>query len=566
MPLTPLPNQHKHVCIFKPVLFSCALPPLGRRERFLLRSNLYRSDNKKVFASLTFQHYKVVVRPDNVIKWLRLESCGSKGASKFNGQLLMVKDTEANSPPLPRALRLHDLVLFNLVAVLGLRHLAVAAEYGPSALIIWLIAAIFFFVPQGLAVIELSSRFPHEGGIYFWTKRALGEGHGFLCGWCYWINNIFYYPTLLISTAVIATYVVGKGDSSLSHNWSYLLPATLVSLWLAVLLNIVGVGTGRWLQNAGGIGTYVPGVMLILLGLYAVLTRPAANALTAASLRPDLTNLPALNLLATIAFAFAGLELSATMGDEVKNPQRMLPRSTYIAAPLIALAYIAGTGAVIWLVPNPNLNIVSGFLQAITIGSNILSGALWWVAPLAAALYTIGNLGGVGAWLTGPARVAFVIGLDRYFPPAFGRVHKRWRTPYVAILVQAVLATLFILLSVLGKDRKVEQVYLVLLDTQVLIYFIPYVYLFVSFFIHRRHSEPAANVVLAPGGKLGASAIGSSGLLVTLFAMVVAMVPPPGTENPWLFRVKVIGGAFGFVLLGGVIYWRAKWSKPTNAR
>jgi amino acid transporter len=472
-----------------------------------------------------------------------------------------MKETELNSPRLPRTLRLYDLVLFNLVAVLGLRHLAVAAKYGPSSLVIWLTAAIFFFVPQGLAVIELSSRFPQEGGIYAWTKRAAGEGHGFLCGWCYWINNVLYYPNLLISTAVIATYVVGKGDSSLNDNWLYLLTATLTALWLAVLLNIVGVGTGRWLQNAGGIGTYVPGVMLILLGAYAALTRPAASAITAQSLKPDLANLPSLNLLATIAFAFAGLELSATMGDEVENPRRTLPRSAYAAAPLIALAYIAGTGSVIWLVPNSDLNIVSGFLQAITIGSNNLSGALWWAAPLAAALYTVGNIGGVGAWLTGPARVAFVIGLDHYFPPVFGRVHKRWRTPYVAILVQAVLATLFLLFSVLGRGSTVEHVYLVLLDTQVLIYFIPYIYLFVSFLIHHRRAEPAAEVILAPGGKLGALAVGLSGLTVTLFAMVVATIPPPGTEAPWIFRVKVIGGASGFVLLGGVIYWRAKWSR-----
>jgi amino acid transporter len=467
------------------------------------------------------------------------------------------------SPPLPRTLKVRDLVLFNLVAVLGLRHVAVAAKYGPSSLVIWLIAAIFFFIPQGLAVIELSSRFPQEGGIYFWTKRTLGEGHGFLCGWCYWINNVLYYPNLLISTTVIATYVVGKGESSLNDNWTFVLTATLVCLWLVVILNVVGAGTGKWLQNAGGIGTYVPGVTLILVGIYAALTLPAASPITAASLKPDFTNFSALNLLATIAFAFAGLELSATMGDEIHNPRRNLPRATYIAAPLIALAYIGGTGAVLYLVPSSKINIVSGFLQAITSGSNHLSSRLWWTAPLAAALYTIGNIGGVGAWLTGPARVAFVIGLDRYFPPAFGRVHPHWHTPYVAILVQAVLATVFLLLSVLGKGSTVEHVYLVLLDTQLLIYFIPYIYLFICFLIHRQRAETTAEVMLAPGGRLGAFALSLSGLAITLFAMIVATIPPPEAD-PWAFRAKVLGGAAGFVLFGVAIYWRAKWSHQSG--
>ncbi|MCG3160196.1 MAG: putative glutamate/gamma-aminobutyrate antiporter [Acidobacteria bacterium] len=463
-----------------------------------------------------------------------------------------------SSPQLVRALKLRDLVLFNLVAVLGLRHLGTTAKFGPGSLLMWLIAAIFFFIPQGLAVIELSSRFPKEGGIYFWTKRALGEGHGFLCGWCYWISNVLYYPNLLISAAVIATFIFGEGGSGLSDRWAYVLPVTLGALWLAVAINIVGLGAGKWLQNAGGVGSYVPGFILILLGVYGAMTRPAANVLNATTLTPDLSNLPALNLLASIAFAFAGLELASTMGDEVENPRRNLPRAIFISAPLIAIVYIIGTAAVLWWLPNKDVNVVSGFLQAIKAGADNLSPALRWIPTLCAALYTLGNIGGVGAWLIGPARVAFVIGLDRYFPKAFGAVHPRWHTPYVAILVQATLATVFLLLSVLGRGTSVEEVYLILLDTQILIYFIPYLYLFIVFLIHRRRGESATDVVMAPGGKIGGWFVGLSGIIITLFAMIVATIPPPDNTNPMIFRLKVIGGALGFILIGGVIYWTAK--------
>ena len=466
-------------------------------------------------------------------------------------------DAPDSTTTLNRALGLRDLVLFNLVAVVGLRWLATAAKSGPSALALWVLAAVFFFVPQGLVVTELSSRFPQEGGIYQWTKRALGEKHGYVCGWCYWINNVLYYPNLLISTAVIATYVVGKGDSALSSDWTYVLTATLVCLWLAVVMNIVGVGTGKWLQNAGGIGTYIPGLILIALGAVAIaMHRAPANPITPQNIVPDMSDLGELNLWASIAFAFAGLELSSAMGGEVRNPRRTLPRAILIAAPLIALVYILGTGALLWLVPTGDINIVSGFLQATDAGARQLSPALWWLAPLAAAAYTIGNIGGVGAWLTGPARVAFAIGLDKYFPPAFGRVHPKWKTPYVAILVQASLATIFLLISVLGKGTTVEKAYLILLDTQLLIYFIPYCYLFISFLLHRRTEAPP-ETVRVPGGKAGAWAVGLSGLLVTLFAMFVAMVPPSGDEQPLLFELKVVGGALAFVGIGGVVYWRA---------
>ncbi|HJQ21486.1 MAG TPA: APC family permease [Gemmatimonadaceae bacterium] len=447
---------------------------------------------------------------------------------------------------LRRVLTVRDVVLFNLVAVIGLRWLATSAKAGPAALVLWLLAALLFFVPQGLAVSDLSRRYPEEGGIYAWTKRALGEGHGFLCGWCYWICNVLYYPNLLISTAVIATYVVGKGDTALSSSWPYVLTVTLGALWFAVWLNIVGLSRGKWLQNIGGIGSYIPGVLLVLFALLAILKgQPTANAFHARAFVPDLTDLSSLNLWASIAFAFAGLELAASMGGEVENAERTLPRAIYISAPLIAIIYILGTASILWLVPVQDLNIVSGFLQGVARGARETLPWLAWLTPVAALAYTIGNVGGVGAWLSGPARVAFVIGLDRYFPPAFGRVHPKWGTPYVAILAQAVLATLALLMSVLGRGTTVETVYLILLDTQLLVYFIPFIYLFV------------AQIVLRDRRDVRSTLVGACGTLVTVFAMVIATIPPSGDAHRTLFFVKVVGGAALFIAIGGGLYWRA---------
>lgn len=451
---------------------------------------------------------------------------------------------------LRRVLTVRDLVLFNLVAIIGLRWLATAAKAGPSSLVLWVLAVLFFFIPQGMTVAELSRRYPREGGVYAWTKDALGEGHGFVCGWCYWICNVLYYPMLLMSMAVIATYAFGQGESGLADTWSYVLLVTLGALWLAVLLNIVGLSVGRWLQNAGGIATYVPGILIVALGAWAVAQgAPSANTLSAQSFIPDLTDLGSINLWASIAFAFAGLELSASMGAEIAEPRRALPRAILISAPLIGGVYILGTAALLWLVPAGELNIVSGLLQGIASGAEHVSPLLAWLVPLAAACYAIGNLGGVGAWLTGPARVAFVIGLDRYFPPAFGRVHPRWGTPHVAILVQATLATVFLLLSVLGRGTRVETVYLILLDTQLLIYFVPFVYLFTSLIVLQRRDVGS--------GMMRASLIGGSGIAVTVFAMVIATIPPSGTEQPGLFFAKVVGGAAAFIALGSVLYFRA---------
>ncbi|HEY7894479.1 MAG TPA: APC family permease [Gemmatimonadaceae bacterium] len=477
---------------------------------------------------------------------------------------------DSSHPRPPRVLGLRDVVLFNMVAVIGLRWLATAAKAGPGTLALWILAAAFFFIPQGLAVLALSARFPSEGGIYTWTRETLGENHGFLCGWCYWINNVLYYPNLLISTAVIATWVVGKGESGLADNRTYVITVTLIALWTAVGVNIVGAGRGKWLQNIGALGTYIPATLLVIVGVYAALTSPPANPLTRASLTPHLGNLASLNLWASIAFAFSGIELSSAMGDEVRDPARTMPRAVLIAAPLIAAAYLLGSAAMLWLVPSAQVNLTAGFIQGISVGAARIGTGLAWVGAVAAAFYTIGNIGGVGAWLVGPARVAFVIGLDRYFPRAFGKLHPKYGTPYVAILVPAVLASILLVISLLGKGTTVERAYLILLDTQILLYFIPYLYLFATFILQfgagRRLA--AAPVVAervgnrVPGGRPVALVAGACGFLMTAFAMILAGIPPEGGEQAALFLIKVLGGAGAFILLGGVMYWRGRRSAP----
>jgi glutamate:GABA antiporter len=458
------------------------------------------------------------------------------------------------APRLPRALNLRDLVLFNLAAVVNLTWMGTAAKAGVSGLTLWLLASLLFFIPQGLAVVALSGAHPEEGGIYAWTKREFGEGHGFFCGWGYIFSNVVFLPGLILTLAASAPYAVGMGASGLNENWLYVLTFTMAALWLATLVNVVGLGTGKWLQNAGGAGLYCAGAILIFLGLYAVFTQPPANEFTAASFVPRVDHFSSLNFWATIAFAYAGLELSSTMGDEIKDARRNLPRSVYLAAPLAALVYILGTGAILWLLPVGDIDATSAPFRAASTGAARLGDSFLWIGYGAAALGAVGLLGKLGAWMAGPARMAFVIGIDRYFPASFGRVHARFRTPYVALLAQATLATLFTLFGVLGKGTTLETAFLVLIDMSILLYFIPFVYLFLCFIRHVRRAEGGANV---PLGKPASIILGGCGLLTTLFAMGAAMIPPPGTEQPWLFELKVVGGTGLLLLTGGFIYLRA---------
>src|SRR5690242_18905595 len=143
-----------------------------------------------------------------------------------------------------------DVLLFNIVTVLGPRWIAAAGHNGTSSVSLWILAALLFFVPMAMVINELSSRFPHEGGLYVWSKEAFGDFHGFVAGWTYWIYTIFYFPGLLLASAAMSAYVVGFHGVALAQSTSFLLAGSVILLAVAVVMNIVGLNVGKWLQNA----------------------------------------------------------------------------------------------------------------------------------------------------------------------------------------------------------------------------------------------------------------------------------------------------------------------------
>ena len=258
-----------------------------------------------------------------------------------------------------------DVLLFNIATVLGPRWIAAAAHSGPSSISLWIIAAVFFFVPSALVINELSSRFPCEGGLYIWAKEAFGDFHGFIAGWTYWIYTVFYFPGLLLASAAMSAYIIGEGGATLEHNRQFLLLVSLAYLIVAVVLNIIGLNIGKWLQNAGGVSTYAPLLMLVALGGFLWMGHGSVTHLTWANILP-VWNWDTVNFWSQIAFAFTGLELVSAMSQEVRDPQRTLPRAVFAAGALIAAMYVVGTMAVMALVSPAEVSTTSGVFHAIT--------------------------------------------------------------------------------------------------------------------------------------------------------------------------------------------------------
>ncbi|MBI3264978.1 MAG: APC family permease [Acidobacteria bacterium] len=444
----------------------------------------------------------------------------------------------------PRTLGLADLVLLKIVAIVNINNVPPVAVYGWASLALWVLAFVTFFVPEAIAVLAFSRRYPGEGGIYLWTRQQFGDAHGFLSGWCYWTNNLFYVPVLLVYMAGIFAFAAGTKSADLINQRVFV--AGMALGWLAIIAsaNIRGLAVGKWIQNAGGIsaalsiGLVLAAAMAALIG--GVAARPPAVAGAGREMATS---------FAVMCNAFVGIELASTMGDEIHDPERNLPPAVYISGVISLLSYVLVTGAVLILVPIGQLGAIQGVMQAVSAGAS-QAGVAWIVAPLALVMgLAIG--GTASAWFAGSSRIPFVAGLNRALPPALGRVHPRWHSPHVALTTCAVLAAIFTCWSMVGSE--VAEAYQVLLKSAVIIQLIPFLYLFLGL------------MNLEGTGATGRVS-GAAGLVATAFGIVAAFFPTSDVRSVAVFETKIALGVLGPTAIGWLLYLRSRRSDKSLGR
>ena len=471
--------------------------------------------------------------------------------------IIAPRESQSTREPQPRrVLGLRDLVLFYIVVTLSLRWLPLAAAAGPSTILIWLLGVAVVFLPLALCVMELSSRYPQEGGMYVWSKRAFGDSAGFLTGWIYWTSNLPYFPVLLYFAASNALYVGGDRWHGLQSSPSFFIGFSIVGLSLALVLNLVGLNLGKWLNNLGAIGTWIPVALLFALAFLLWAKFGPATSFSIQSFKPTLT-VANCGIWATMLSAFAGAEAASFMGSEIKHPRRDIPRSLVIAGFLVVAGYVLGTIAILVVVPREQLNSLEGLMLAIS-----SSGArVGWrgLGPAVALLICVANLGAVGAYLAAVARIPFVAGIDRYLPEAFARVHPRWGTPYVALLAQALFS---VLIAVMGQaGSTIRGAYQVLVSTTVIATFLPYLFMFAALIrLQREPIEPG--VVRILGGERSAVAVGATGFIATVLVIMGSVIPDASEPNKVLAVVKVVLLSALLVGVGAGLYWVGKRRMP----
>ncbi len=356
-----------------------------------------------------------------------------------------------SSPTLKRALTFRDLALFYIVSGLSVRWVATAAAAGASTLTVWLFALVGFFIPLAASVLELSSRYPAEGGLYVWTREAYGDFSGFIAAWTYMMSNLPYFPAVLYFGAGSVLFAFGARGQHLSASSSYYLAFALAWLAFITLMNIIGVDAGKWLNNVCTLGAVLPISVLIVLAVISAHRFGSATSFAPHQLipRPSLANAI---FWSTIFFAFGGCEAGSFMGEEIDRPRRTIPRALLAGGSILALAYIAGTAALLVALPSTAVHGVDGFMRGMMTLCTRLN-LIWLAAPIA-LLLGLNAVGGAAAYLSSTSRLPFVAGIDCYFPPVFGRIHPRFKTPWIAIAAYGAAGIAVALLSQAGTTVR----------------------------------------------------------------------------------------------------------------
>lgn len=452
------------------------------------------------------------------------------------------------TPHLKRVLGLSDLSFFLIAALVNLNSVPVVASAGPVALVLWVAGFLLFFIPQAIAVLELSKRSPSEGGIYVWNKKAWGDFHGFISGWTYWVNNIFYVPTLLFYIIGFILYIGGESTASFASNPLFMMSVSLGLLWIITYLNIRGFGVGKWIQNIGASGTFITAATILTIGIITAITRGASNDISVSAIIPQLGNWQFLALLSIVCLNYVGLELGSVIADEIKNPSQNIPRAVMIAGISTVILFLVVTSSLLIAIPYKDIGIIEGILQGIEHAASAI-GFGWIVFPMA-ILMIMNAAGNTSAWLSGAARIPFVIGIDKYLPGILGTIHNKYNTPHIALIVQGAASSVVIIVAAIGST--VGDMYLFLLQTTVVLQLIPYVYMFASLIKVRATYGNSVGFFKSKIITLAAGVIGGG---MTIFGIAFAFVPAESVSSIFIYEIKLVLSCIGFIIPGIIFYY-----------
>jgi glutamate:GABA antiporter len=461
---------------------------------------------------------------------------------------------EAHSAALKKELGLRDLVLQQVVFVVGTIWVGTAAKLGHAQLIFWLAAMLFFYLPQAVVVIDLSKRMPLEGGLYQWARLGLGKLMGFMVAWNLWIFAVVLIATIGLVIGTNLSYAVGPSGSWMANNKTFILLLNAFLLAALMALAAVGLGVSKWLHNAGSVMLMSAFAVLIALPFVHMARGTLPDYHPFAVAAPALT-LFSLNVFGKMAMgALSGFEYVAVLAGETKDAARTIAKATMIAAPIIATMFILGTSAVLAFVPVNQIDLIGPIPQVLRIGFGA-SGAGAMAAAAAILLISGRTLANMSIAFTGTTRMPMVAGWDNLLPSWFTKLHPRYRTPVNSILFVGLVALAFGAVGIVGVGQ--QEAFQLLENASGIFYGLTYLVMFAIPLIGLRGVERKPSLFLRVAA--------ASGFAVTLLYVVLSIFPIVDVAS-WLnFAAKISGVVIFLNLVGAGLFVAARRRRVLTA-
>ncbi len=436
-----------------------------------------------------------------------------------------------------KTLTLFSIVMINIIAVDSIRSLPLSAQYGFSLLFYYLIAGLFFLIPSALVSAELGTAWPETGGLYVWIKAAFGKSVGSVIIWLNWIFNLAWYPTVMGVTAGVSAYLI---NPDLAENKFYIISVILSLFWIATILNCYGMKLSAWVSIVGAtVGTLIPMFFLILLSISFFFSgKPLAIDLSWSALLPNDCCYDKLGYFSSILFGLLGLEMVATHAGEMVDPRRDYPKSLFISVVLILSSTILASLAIAIAVPNKELNLVVGVLQAFQVYFEYFN--ISYCIYIVAAAIVIGALSGVSAWIIGPTKGIMVASKDGTLPK-YLTMQNSHGVPVHALLTQGVIVTILSLFYLCMPSVNSTFIFLSIITSQLAM--IVYITLFAASIVLHHKKKDVKRTFKIPGGNIGIWITASLGITISSLAFLVGFVPPKEVliTNIYLYEFMLIG-------------------------
>lgn len=447
-----------------------------------------------------------------------------------------------------------DVVIMSVAANLGIRWIAIAAGMGPVSLVFWLLGALLFFIPFALIVSEFSTKYPDEGGIYVWVRHLLGGRASFVTAWCYWVTNFFFYPAILTFAATSFAYAFNKPN--LASSEVFVTMVVIIAFWLMTFLTLFGLRVSKFITEFGGVaGTFFIFMVLIVLGFLALLmTHHSATHFTLSGFLPNGSLVNNLSSLSLLMFAMAGIEIIPTLANSIERPSVILPRALMVAAFIIFVCYALGTLAMNFIATPTEIANTTGLVSTFALIAAKFHAP--WLLQFIALLIIFAEFSALAVWVLVPVVMLFRATERGILPDFLHRQNSRG-APANAIIFQAVLVTIIILITTLLPSVNLMYQVLVLMTT--VVYFIPYLIVICAYVKFKLNGGRGDYVV--PGGKVGAMVASVFVFVSLVLAIGMSFVPTSnliGLKELLIYEGELVGGPVLLVIAALVLYARRR--------